>query len=446
MASCMFIADAPELVLSSDPAVAVPSRVQIAKTGSFYDRRYGKFSITHKDFEKWLDNFERFAKANGRPGLPVDVDHGPERRGQTEAVGWVTALAAQGDELWATVQWNSKGRELVSDQRYAFLSPSYKDDFVDEQGKSHGTALIGVGLTNRPFLTMATVTLSMAMDAQAAGAWELDDELSDEDVFVLSPLTTKRRNDLPASAFVFPAERRYPIHDIAHARNALARASGKPEEAKVKAAVHKRYPELGKGDDSDKKHSSDSPPQMPELTQIAKALGLAEDADEAAILDALASKSDETRTLDQMAKAEGKMLISADEYTTLSSNAAAGRQAHEELRVTRFETAFDKALDEGRTTPAQKDGLRSFYDLDADKALAHLDTLPQQVNVRATGGTGGGAQTAQLGAGDVADPLDHYDIDTDQLALHAKVTTLAAEQNIDYASALERVEAMGGAS
>lgn len=57
-------------------------------------------------------------------------------------------------------------------------------------------------------------------------------------------LSTKKRNDLPASAFVFPKERRYPIHDRAHAANALARSSGKPEERKVRAAVCRRYPDL----------------------------------------------------------------------------------------------------------------------------------------------------------------------------------------------------------
>jgi Putative phage serine protease XkdF len=61
-----------------------------------------------------------------------------------------------------------------------------------------------------------------------------------------TPLSTEARNDLPASAFVFPKERRYPIHDLSHARNALARASGKPEEGQVKAAVYRRYPELKK--------------------------------------------------------------------------------------------------------------------------------------------------------------------------------------------------------
>jgi len=59
-------------------------------------------------------------------------------------------------------------------------------------------------------------------------------------------LTSKARNKLSPSTFVFPEERRYPIHDESHARNALARASGKSEEGKVRAAVHAKYPGIGK--------------------------------------------------------------------------------------------------------------------------------------------------------------------------------------------------------
>jgi hypothetical protein len=57
-------------------------------------------------------------------------------------------------------------------------------------------------------------------------------------------LTTKSRKSLPKTSFVFPKERRYPIHDRSHAANALARSKGKPEEAKVRAAVCRRYPDL----------------------------------------------------------------------------------------------------------------------------------------------------------------------------------------------------------
>jgi len=58
------------------------------------------------------------------------------------------------------------------------------------------------------------------------------------------------RRALPKSAFAIPSKApgsgSYPIHDESHARNALARSSGKPEEGKVNAAVHAKYPQMGK--------------------------------------------------------------------------------------------------------------------------------------------------------------------------------------------------------
>ena len=74
--------------------------------------------------------------------------------------------------------------------------------------------------------------------------WDESWEYNGQDEEDRAALTSKARNNLPSSSFVFPKERRYPIHDIAHARNALARSSGKPEEAAVKRAVYKRYPSL----------------------------------------------------------------------------------------------------------------------------------------------------------------------------------------------------------
>ena len=65
----------------------------------------------------------------------------------------------------------------------------------------------------------------------------------------MSKLTYKARESLKSTSFVYPKERRYPIHDLAHGRNALARVSahGTPtEKARVKAAVYRKYPELKK--------------------------------------------------------------------------------------------------------------------------------------------------------------------------------------------------------
>jgi hypothetical protein len=62
-------------------------------------------------------------------------------------------------------------------------------------------------------------------------------------------LTYKARQRLPKEAFALPSKRKYPIADIRHARNALARASAfaSPEDKKkVYRAVARRYPSLKK--------------------------------------------------------------------------------------------------------------------------------------------------------------------------------------------------------
>jgi len=65
---------------------------------------------------------------------------------------------------------------------------------------------------------------------------------------VATKLTARARKSITPSNFVFPKERRYPIHDAAHARNALARVAqnGSPsEQAEVRRAVHEKYPGIG---------------------------------------------------------------------------------------------------------------------------------------------------------------------------------------------------------
>lgn len=66
----------------------------------------------------------------------------------------------------------------------------------------------------------------------------------------MAKLTTAGRKRLKGSSFAVDGQKRkYPIHDIAHARNALARVSahGTPaEKAQVRRKVSARYPSLRK--------------------------------------------------------------------------------------------------------------------------------------------------------------------------------------------------------
>ena len=69
-------------------------------------------------------------------------------------------------------------------------------------------------------------------------------------------LSTAARKNLNKSQFAVPekspASGSYPIPDEAHARNALTRAAGKPEESRVRAAVKKKFPNIDQDDKKQK--------------------------------------------------------------------------------------------------------------------------------------------------------------------------------------------------
>lgn len=83
------------------------------------------------------------------------------------------------------------------------------------------------------------------------------------DAVELAELTSKARKKLPKQAFAVPSKRSksggtggYPIPDESHARNALARVAqfGTPQEkAKVRAAVARKFPNIGKAKSATKK-------------------------------------------------------------------------------------------------------------------------------------------------------------------------------------------------
>jgi hypothetical protein len=66
----------------------------------------------------------------------------------------------------------------------------------------------------------------------------------------MAKLTSAARKALPTKSFAEPDKRKYPIENEAHAKNALSPVSqsGTPEEKKkVRDAVKKKYPDIGKG-------------------------------------------------------------------------------------------------------------------------------------------------------------------------------------------------------
>ena len=53
----------------------------------------------------------------------------------------------------------------------------------------------------------------------------------------MAKLTSKERGKLKSSTFALPKERKYPINDKAHAKNAKARASEMEHKGKISAST-----------------------------------------------------------------------------------------------------------------------------------------------------------------------------------------------------------------
>lgn len=76
--------------------------------------------------------------------IPLDINHGFD-----EAVGWFekTSFEVKEDGLYASLELNNKGQELIDNRAYRYLSPVY---IMGENGFVVG--LDSVGLVNRPNL------------------------------------------------------------------------------------------------------------------------------------------------------------------------------------------------------------------------------------------------------------------------------------------------------
>jgi phage I-like protein len=129
-------------------------------------------------------------------GLEVQVDfnHASAFAMSQEAgasAGWITALTAKEDGLYATIEWTELGRKAIQAKEYRYLSPEwvtkqFSQDTGDVLAKP---CLHAVALTNRPFLQNQ---MKLAASESAASAATIPGK-------VKSSMTEKEIEELRAS-------------------------------------------------------------------------------------------------------------------------------------------------------------------------------------------------------------------------------------------------------
>lgn len=123
------------------------SPVEVLKTGVFLDMHHREVVIDAALLDGLVENFETGAAGQE---IPIDVDH---KKG--EAAGWIRRIWREGERLFAEIEWNSLGEQLVGDRVYRYVSA-----FLDVANQ----VLRSVSLVNFPAVKgLAPVELSEAL-------------------------------------------------------------------------------------------------------------------------------------------------------------------------------------------------------------------------------------------------------------------------------------------
>lgn len=152
----------------------IPTRVQLMRSGTFFDKRYGKIEVTKSNFENMIKKFDE-----GVRGIELMIDY--KHDSDAEAAGWIKSLdvidaqLSEGNEkegidpiieaqLWATVDWTPAGAKKLSDKEFAYLSADFDPDYRDNENPeiSHGQVLLGAALTNRPVIKRMSPAIQLS--------------------------------------------------------------------------------------------------------------------------------------------------------------------------------------------------------------------------------------------------------------------------------------------
>lgn len=170
----------------------VPETIQILPLGTFYGRDgRGPFKIASKaDAQKIIDS--SLALAAGAD-LPIDYDHQtdyaavPGVGGTAIAAGWIKALEARDDGIWARVEWTEAAAAHLRAKEYRYISPVYAHSKTGVV-----SLLLRAGLTNNPNLELKAVASAQHQEddmdfiAKLRKALGLPETTSEEDVLALA--------------------------------------------------------------------------------------------------------------------------------------------------------------------------------------------------------------------------------------------------------------------
>ncbi len=115
--------------------------------GTYHHPIYGTLDYTTAYYEELIANFKAGVYQDR---LPVNAEHDPQSSG---AVGWITDMRlAESGAIEVKVEWNERGRKLLEEERYRYVSAEIYPGWADPVNPEliYDVA-IGMAITTHPY-------------------------------------------------------------------------------------------------------------------------------------------------------------------------------------------------------------------------------------------------------------------------------------------------------
>lgn len=443
------------------------NEVQILRTGEWEHPQYGDITITEQDIDLFIKSFEERAR---RIDLAIDQAHEPDKG----AAGWIEGLHKRQENgsvgLYAEVDWTDFGRELIDDKRFKYISPEFRFNYEDDEtGELYENVLFGAGLTNRPFIKdMEPIMMSedviediqkqaikqkgdagmqddcvdaLKFLAEKTGKTEeqvkeLMEFIEDNEIGGVEDLKEFQWREMPVGWDVSAVRHFY--DSLGGYQGCVNEMSGRIDEpegfcGQLAHMVAGRVEMTEDEDEVDNKKGGNS--DM-ELEEVKNALGLAEEAGEEEVVNALedfsklydklelseeAGASEALQKIDELSTKAEKAVELDEENTQLSERVASIEQ---EMLEEKWENIKSKAMSEGRMTAEQAEVFKERYLENPEATKEIINTLKPVVEMGEKG-------SSQDGGSQGRSAINSF---------RSKVKELQSEQGMEYSEAMKEVK------
>ncbi len=317
--------------------------------------------------------------------VPLSYDHTIEHPAIAQgnpirAAGWLKELEATNDPdgvMWGWAAPTELATQLLQNKEYRYTSPAYSVHYPNHlTGKDQGATLLSLALTNRPFLPMPPITMSVVLPAG-----------DETDQTTLNPAAAGKENTM----------RKVKVSAITDGDNKghlLIEHADFPPKTESGGGYYANADETKSALKDTREQSSDSISKIVLLSGIAGASELTPQ-----VIEALAQRVAAGSARNQVVELSA-VPVKDGKRDYLGITIPTGADVSGELfRALQADVELDAAVQSGKILPAQRAEFSRIAAKDLDMFRAMVAVMRPQVNLSATG-VGGNYVAPGAGNGD----------------------------------------------